>query len=636
MVVASYKKDKFNIFLGYNMARILIIYPIVLLLFLYIFDDISYAYSNFISAVLDYITNTQLISDQIGEELLIFAGLTQYSLQIDNIIYPLLIFQKLQFVLVIFSIVIGLHIKLKKRLRYLSIIPLYLSFIIIQDISVPLILTSIEFDVEPLLISSTTLITSSYAASIILLYLILTTANLPKQVNIKPKLKQDSKNYYAFYFSVAVALLIIYLTSEYLLIPILDGLEFNVSVAILSLSILHIFRLSILSLGFLFANIKDIKRSYEYTPLVSVLIPAYNAGTRLEEAVMSIDKAASNYKGKVELIIIDDMSTDDTNSIANNLVKACKHVNGRVILGEGNGKSAALNLALTKEAKGELILTMDADTRMDRDAIKELVPFFADDSVGGAGAYVQQKSEEGILRKLFSIELMFIFGLVKSGQYAFDSVMVIAGIMSMYRRNVLLELGGWGLIGNGEDGDLTLRVGRYGYKIMHYMHKPLAFSEISPDFTSWFIQRTRWLRSFFLTHARNRTAVSMKQGIRGQMLMPFLYARVYNNFTSLLHIEMILLTVMLYFVLNDTFNFTLFSGILVVFLVYFVILLGLSIYYKRPTILIYYTFYLVYRYIHMLSAFRAFITVIGDEEWDTRATVKRRKNMIQELNKTNG
>lgn len=91
-------------------------------------------------------------------------------------------------------------------------------------------------------------------------------------------------------------------------------------------------------------------------PLVSVVIPAFNAGTYINEAIESILK--QSYKN-LELIIVDDCSTDDTWSIIQKIKK--KHNRIRAFRNKSNRKlSHTLNKGI-RESRGAYIARMDAD-----------------------------------------------------------------------------------------------------------------------------------------------------------------------------------------------------------------------------------------------------------------------------------
>lgn len=92
-------------------------------------------------------------------------------------------------------------------------------------------------------------------------------------------------------------------------------------------------------------------------PLVSVIIPCYNHGNYLEESVKSI--LDQTYKN-IEIILVDDGSTDSSKFIAKNLQDQNPNRISYISFPKNHGKWYALNTAISK-SKGELITCHDAD-----------------------------------------------------------------------------------------------------------------------------------------------------------------------------------------------------------------------------------------------------------------------------------
>ena len=107
-------------------------------------------------------------------------------------------------------------------------------------------------------------------------------------------------------------------------------------------------------------------------PLVSVIVPLYNAAPYIGEALESI--VASTYR-PIEVIVVNDGSTDDSLRVAQ--VFAGEHKEVRVLSQPNSGVSAARNHAI-REAKGEYILPVDADDKIGATYIEHAVAVFAD------------------------------------------------------------------------------------------------------------------------------------------------------------------------------------------------------------------------------------------------------------------
>jgi cellulose synthase/poly-beta-1,6-N-acetylglucosamine synthase-like glycosyltransferase len=557
-----------------------------------------------------------------NQEIWLLSNLNSFSITMEGsmVTFPILLIQKLQFVIIMLSIALALHVPAKKKLRYLAIVPSYWGFVMVLDLVVASILFSVNIPTDSVALGSLLLVLSSYFGSIVMLYTIFTTANLPAPVNVKQKFKIERKYYYALIIAATVAILVDYAVSVTVFIPVIYNFEdFDISVALLAVAILGLFRITLLGMGYAIGMLDKPPRSDSYIPKVTIIIPAKNEEERIAQAIRSADIMASNYKGSVELLVVNDKSTDRTQQVAEEEIRNSKYLEGKVILGPGEGKSAGLNLARSY-AKGDLILGMDADVDASPSTLKDMVPYFIDPKVGGVGVHMEQKTDNEILRKMAAIDMLFVFGLVKPAQQGFDSVMVIAGGMTMYRKHVLDELGGWAHIKVGDDGDMTLRAGRAGYKIIQHNEKTLARSEIPESFPEWFLQRTRWVMSFFYTHSRNRTSISLQQGIRGKVLMPLLYVRSFNTFTTFLWLETMFFLTSAFALRFGIPSYEIVERLFISLLPFIVPLLLLVAYYKKFELLGYFAFFPIYRYIIMLANLRALLIVMGDEPWDSRAT----------------
>ena len=111
--------------------------------------------------------------------------------------------------------------------------------------------------------------------------------------------------------------------------------------------------------------------SLEETPMVSILVPCYNEETTINETIHRLnDLDYPNY----EIIAINDGSSDNTSPILSKLCMKIKKL--RVIdLKENSGKANALQLGLLA-SKGEILVGVDADAYLDKDALRYFVPHF--------------------------------------------------------------------------------------------------------------------------------------------------------------------------------------------------------------------------------------------------------------------
>ena len=248
-------------------------------------------------------------------------------------------------------------------------------------------------------------------------------------------------------------------------------------------------------------------------PSVAIIVPAFNEEEHIGDCIRSLDRAALNYTGRCRLLVIDNGSSDDTRRIAAEELAKCRHLYGRLLVCPEPGKALALNMGL-RYAQEEILVRMDADTVASPRMLQKVIPYFFDEQVGGVGGITLPKDESHIIGRMRAIEVYFNVGFHRMAQTAIDAVTVIPGIMSAYRCQVVKDLGGFAEGFNGEDTDMTVRVGRMGYKII-IDPTITVFTEAPRTLAHLREQRLRWSRSFLHVFARNMSAIWMLQGVRG-------------------------------------------------------------------------------------------------------------------------
>lgn len=221
---------------------------------------------------------------------------------------------------------------------------------------------------------------------------------------------------------------------------------------------------------------------------ISVVIPALNAEEELPRAIASL---RSQTLLPLEIIVVDDGSTDRTREIAERAREA-GDVHMVIHHGTRCGSSAAMN-AGARFARGELIVFIDPDTVFAPTTLARLAAAFDDPRVAGATCNLGVGNERATLwTALQSLEYMLSISAGKSFLNMIGAVSCCSGACSMYRRSVFLDLGGFD-VGPGEDLELTLRLRRSGHAVRFV---PEAWAETSaPDSGIGLIrQRLRWDR----------------------------------------------------------------------------------------------------------------------------------------------
>lgn len=263
-------------------------------------------------------------------------------------------------------------------------------------------------------------------------------------------------------------------------------------------------------------------------PSVSVafLIPAYNEVEAIGDCIRSLD-AAANCSVPCRIYVVDNGSTDGTGAVAMDELRRCQASKGEVLSCGQIGKAAALNLGLDC-IEEDIVVRVDADTVVLPSLLQKLLPHFSDPDVGGAGGLPLPRDESFLLAKMRAIEVYYNIGFLRVAQGAIDAVMVIPGILSAYRRSLLIEVGGFAEGLNGEDTDMTVRIGRLGYRIVAdpSIH---VFSEVPRTLGHLREQRLRWTRGFVNVISRNKSAIWTRQGTRGVWTLPYAFFNAFRR-----------------------------------------------------------------------------------------------------------
>jgi cellulose synthase/poly-beta-1,6-N-acetylglucosamine synthase-like glycosyltransferase len=193
---------------------------------------------------------------------------------------------------------------------------------------------------------------------------------------------------------------------------------------------------------------------------VSVVLPTFNGGAELGRTIVSLHRQTLR---PLEIIVVDDGSTDETRAIAER-ARARGLVDMVVCHGTRCGRSAAIN-AGARFARGDLLFTVDADTIFEPDAVARIVSVFQDPRVAGAACNIAISNERAsIWTKLQSIEYLMSISAGKSVLDVIGAVSCLSGACSMYRRDVFAAQGGLD-VGPGEDLEFSLRLRRLGYRL---------------------------------------------------------------------------------------------------------------------------------------------------------------------------
>ncbi|HTQ08920.1 MAG TPA: glycosyltransferase [Fimbriimonadaceae bacterium] len=222
-----------------------------------------------------------------------------------------------------------------------------------------------------------------------------------------------------------------------------------------------------------------------FAPSVSVLIAAYNEEAVIARTIASV--LASEYP-VTDVVVVDDGSTDATYLEIVTRFAGDERV---VVLKQANaGKASALNRALT-QARGDIVVCVDADTQLKSDAIGLLTRHFADRQIGAVAGNVKVGNRINVLTQWQSVEYVTSQNLDRRAYALLNGISVCPGAIAAWRKSALVEAGGYRSDTLAEDMDLTWRLRRSGWRI-DAESGAAAYTEAPDTFRGFFRQRFRW------------------------------------------------------------------------------------------------------------------------------------------------
>jgi cellulose synthase/poly-beta-1,6-N-acetylglucosamine synthase-like glycosyltransferase len=205
-----------------------------------------------------------------------------------------------------------------------------------------------------------------------------------------------------------------------------------------------------------------------YKPTVSILIPAHNEDKVIGKLLQKMTEIAYP-KSKLEVVLVDDASSDNTGQIGEEYSKQYKFIKvlHRDSKDGGKGKASALNAGL-KQSTGEIVLCFDADYLPHQDIVTRLVEKFADPSVGAVqGRPVVLNEPQNIVTRLIALERIGGYRVDQEARDALGLIPQFGGTVGGFRRSILKSLGGFDESMLTEDTDLTFQIYLAGYKVRY-------------------------------------------------------------------------------------------------------------------------------------------------------------------------
>ncbi|MEU1255889.1 glycosyltransferase [Streptomyces chartreusis] len=249
---------------------------------------------------------------------------------------------------------------------------------------------------------------------------------------------------------------------------------------------------------------------------VSVIVPAYNE----KECIANTLESLARSTHPIEIIVVDDGSTDGTSEIARDAARELGMTNVRVIRQENAGKPAALNNGV-RSASHDIVVMMDGDTVFEPDTVRQLVQPFADPGVGAVAGNAKVGNRNTVIGAWQHIEYVMGFNLDRRMYDLLRCMPTIPGAIGAFRREAVLEVGGMSEDTLAEDTDITIAMHRAGRRVVYQEHAR-AWTEAPGSLKQLWSQRYRWSYGTMQALWKHRKSLTDKgpSGRFGRVGMP--------------------------------------------------------------------------------------------------------------------
>lgn len=260
----------------------------------------------------------------------------------------------------------------------------------------------------------------------------------------------------------------------------------------------------------------------------SIIIPCYNEAKILPNTIAGLLKLDYD---NLEIIFVNDGSDDDTFGVLSELLETREYQDGDRIYGVGNvrvyqsgkyphiyvidkensGKADSLNKGI-KFSRNDLIVTMDGDCILDKDALNVMNQVFQDEDIIASGGVIHvsqyfllnQKSKPIIA--LQTLDFMKGFYIYKASLSCNNALSIISGAFGVFRKEALKAVGGF-RCGLGEDIDITIKLQEYALKNnkkITYDLRAICYTECPETWSDLARQRIRWQKAFWDAVSKNK------------------------------------------------------------------------------------------------------------------------------------
>lgn len=253
------------------------------------------------------------------------------------------------------------------------------------------------------------------------------------------------------------------------------------------------------------------------TPKVAMIVPCWNEEATIKgnvESLLELDYP----EDKLSIIVVNDGSTDRSGEILD--AAFTNHPRVKVIHQKNGGKHAALNAGIEFAADAELVGCLDADSFVEKGALREIISCFDDPKVAAATVAMSVHNPKKALELMQHIE--YILGIaLRHVLSAVNGIHVTPGPFSLYRRDIVLKVGGFRYGHQTEDMEMALRLQREGYWIEN-APRARVYTKVPTTVRGLIKQRTRWTSGFLRNVAFDYRELigNPRFGVLGLLVLP--------------------------------------------------------------------------------------------------------------------
>src|SRR5512135_2885715 len=237
-------------------------------------------------------------------------------------------------------------------------------------------------------------------------------------------------------------------------------------------------------------------------PSLTVIIPAYNEGAMVGKSVTSV--VSANYPpDRLEIIVVDDGSTDDTWTHIERVAARYPDLVTKIRFPKNRGKRAALAEGFLR-ARGEVVVTIDSDSVINKETLLAIAGPFRNPRVGAvAGKVLVYNRRSGLIPRMLHVRYILSFDFLRAVQSTYRTVYCCPGALSAYRTAAVLQvLDAWKnqtFLGvpctYGEDRSMTNFMLSLGYDVV-YQRTAVVHTKVPETYSKLCRMFLRWDRSY--------------------------------------------------------------------------------------------------------------------------------------------